>query len=173
MSERDGRTVAESDSETEGQENVEAGGTIGARVNAKTRETTGARGDADLGTRAFERLKPVLLVAVGGFAGAVLRHAVAVALPGGFPWGTLAVNVTGSFALGVLLFEATVAGRLSAETRLVLGTGLLSSFTTYSTFAVQTAALSPMLAVANVAANYALGFAAVLAGRAAVEEVSG
>jgi len=173
MSERDGRTVAESDSETEGQENVEAGGLTGARVNAKTRETTGVRGDADLRTRALERLKPALLVAVGGFAGAVLRHAVAVALPGGFPWGTLAVNVTGSFALGVLLFEATVAGRLSAETRLVLGTGLLSSFTTYSTFAVQTAALSPMLAVANVAANYALGFAAVLAGRAAVEEVSG
>ncbi|WP_246045761.1 fluoride efflux transporter CrcB [Halorussus ruber] len=117
-------------------------------------------------------MEPILLVAVGGFTGAVCRHAVSVALPGGFPWGTLAVNVAGSFALGVLLFEAKLADRLSAETRLVLGTGFLSSFTTYSTFAVQTAALSPTLAVANVAANYALGFAAVLAGRAVVRSLA-
>jgi CrcB protein len=155
MSERDGRATAESSSTVE------------------VAETTPEQGDVDLRTRALERLKPLLLVAVGGFAGAVLRHAVAAALPGGFPWGTLAVNVAGSFALGGLLFEAKLTGRLSAETRLVLGTGLLSSFTTYSTFAVQTASLSPTLAVANVGANYALGFAAVLAGRAAVEEVSG
>jgi CrcB protein len=121
---------------------------------------------------ALERLKPLLLVAVGGFAGAVLRHAVAVALPGGFPWGTLAVNVAGSFALGVLLFEAKLAGRLSSETRLVLGTGFLSSFTTYSTFALQTASLSPELAVANVGANYALGFLAVVAGRSTVRSLA-
>ncbi|UPW02272.1 fluoride efflux transporter CrcB [Halorussus gelatinilyticus] len=122
--------------------------------------------------RSLERLKPLLLVAVGGFAGAIARHAVAVALPGGFPWGTLAVNVLGSFALGVLLFEATVTGRLGPETRLVLGTGFLSSFTTYSTFALQTAALSPRWAVANVAANYALGFLAVVAGRIAVRSLA-
>ena len=121
--------------------------------------------------RALERLEPLLLVAVGGFAGAVLRHAAAVALPGGFPWGTLGVNVAGSFALGVLLYEAELTGRLGARTRLLLGTGFLSSFTTYSTFAVQTAALAPALAVANVGANYALGFAAVLAGRAAVRSL--
>ena len=121
----------------------------------------------------LERMKPVLLVAVGGFAGAVLRHAATVALPGGFPWGTLAVNVAGSFALGILLYEARLAGRLSPGTRLLVGTGFLSSFTTYSTFAVETAALSPTLAVANVGANYALGFAAVLAGRAVVREVAG
>nr|WP_240147631.1 MULTISPECIES: CrcB family protein [Halorussus] len=116
-------------------------------------------------------MEPALLVAVGGFAGAALRHAAAVALPGGFPWGTLAVNVAGSFALGVLLYEARLTGQLGARTRLVLGTGFLSSFTTYSTFAVQTAALAPPLAVANAAANYALGFAAVLVGHAAVRSV--
>lgn len=130
-----------------------------------------AQGNADSEAHPLRRLVPILLVAVGGLAGTVLRHAVAVALPGGFPWWTLAVNVAGSFALGVLFFEEKLAGRLSAETRLVLGTGFLSSFTTYSTFAVQTTALSPMLAVANVGANYALGFAGVLAGRAAVEGV--
>ena len=118
----------------------------------------------------LQQLKPILLVAVGGFAGATLRYAVTVALPGGFPWGTLAVNVAGSFALGVLLYEARLAGRLGRRTRLLVGTGFLSSFTTYSTFAAETAALSPILAAANVGANYALGFAAVLAGRAVVRQ---
>jgi len=115
---------------------------------------------------ALERAEPLLLIAVGGFVGAALRHAVAVALPAGtLPWGTLAANVLGSFALGVLLYEKRLTGALSAETRLVVGTGFLSSFTTYSTFAVETATLAPPLAAANVAANYALGFAAVLCGR--------
>ncbi|WP_158055352.1 fluoride efflux transporter CrcB [Halorussus halophilus] len=120
----------------------------------------------------LSRLEPGLLVAVGGFAGAISRYGVAVVLPGGFPWGTLAVNVVGSFVLGVLLYEARLLGLLSEKTRLVLGTGFLSSFTTYSTFAVQTVALSPTMAVANVAANYVLGFAAVLAGRAAVRRAN-
>jgi CrcB protein len=119
-------------------------------------------------THALKRAEPVLLVAVGGFVGATSRHAVALALPGGFPWGTLAVNVAGSFALGVLLYEARIADLLSAETRLVVGTGFLSSFTTYSTFAVQTASLPPTLAVANVAANYVLGLLAVLSARRVV-----
>jgi CrcB protein len=116
----------------------------------------------------LHQLKSALFVAVGGFTGAVLRYAVTVALPGGFPWGTLAVNVAGSFALGALLFEARLTGRLGRRARLLVGTGFLSSFTTYSTFAAETAALSPTLVVANVGANYAVGFAAVLAGRSVV-----
>jgi len=119
-----------------------------------------------------ERLGPFALVAVGGFAGAVLRYVVSVALPAGFPWGTLAVNVLGSFALGALVYEARLVGRIGPRARLVFGTGFLSSFTTYSTFAVETAALSPALAVANVGANYALGLAAVVAGRAVATGVS-
>lgn len=115
---------------------------------------------------ALARAEPLLLIAVGGFVGAALRYAVALALPTGFPWGTLAVNVAGSFALGVLLYEAHLADLLSPETRLVVGTGFLSSFTTYSTFAVETVAMDPALAGVNVLANYVLGFAAVLAGRA-------
>ncbi|QLH80180.1 fluoride efflux transporter FluC [Halosimplex pelagicum] len=125
---------------------------------------------------ALARLEPLALVAVGGFAGAALRYALALALPGTFPWGTLAVNGLGSFALGVVLYERHFADALSAETRLVVGTGFLSSFTTYSTFAVETtrlagsagpelAASGPTLAAANVAANYAVGIAGVLCGR--------
>ncbi|WP_459193065.1 fluoride efflux transporter FluC [Halosimplex sp. J119] len=115
------------------------------------------------------RVRPLALVGVGGFAGAAARHLVALALPGAVPWGTLAANALGSFLLGVVLYERRFGGALSAETRLIVGTGFLSSFTTYSTFAAETAGLAggqaPVLAVANVAANYGLGFAGVLCGR--------
>jgi CrcB protein len=119
---------------------------------------------------ALRRLEPLLLVAVGGFVGAVARWAVAEALPTGtLPYGTLAANVAGSFLLGVLLYESRLVGALSPETRYVLGTGFCSSFTTYSTFAVETAGLATgaggTLAVANVALNYALGFLAVVCGQ--------
>ncbi|WP_135365125.1 fluoride efflux transporter FluC [Halosimplex halophilum] len=126
--------------------------------------------------RAPTRLEPLALVAVGGFAGAALRYAVALALPGAFPWGTLAANGLGSLALGVLLYERRFADAVSAETRLVVGTGFLSSFTTYSAFAAETTALAgtggPTLAAANVAANYAVGIAGVLCGRRVARWVS-
>ena len=122
--------------------------------------------DTTEGARPLERAGPLVLVALGGFVGAIARHALAVSLPtAGLPWGTLAANVLGAFALGVLLYEARLSGMLSPETRLVVGTGFLSSFTTYSTFAVETAGLAPAFAVANVAANYVLGFLAVVCGR--------
>ncbi|MCU4802522.1 CrcB family protein [Halobacteria archaeon HArc-gm2] len=117
------------------------------------------------------QVRPVALVAIGGVLGAVARHAVTVSLPTAAisvpsaVLGTLVVNVVGSFALGVVLSEARLATALSAETRLVVGTGFLASFTTYSTFAVETASLSPRLAVVNVAGNYALGFLAVVVGQ--------
>jgi CrcB protein len=120
----------------------------------------------------LERARQFALVAIGGFLGAVLRHAVAVALPAAFPWGTLIANVGGTFLLGLLLSERHVADRLSAETRLIAGTGFCSSFTTYSTFAVETTQLSPELAALNVGANYTLGFLAVLLGQVVARWVS-
>ena len=116
-------------------------------------------------THALRRLEPVVLIAVGGFAGAILRQAITAGLPNAV-LGTLVVNALGSFALGIVLYEKRLANLLSTETRLIVGTGFLSSFTTYSTFAVQTAGLSPAWAVGNILANYALGVAGVLAGRA-------
>jgi CrcB protein len=105
----------------------------------------------------MDRLDP-LLVAAGGFVGAVARYAVGLLLPA--TAGTVAVNVAGSFVLGLLV--ATVPGR---RTQVLVGTGLLSSFTTYSTFAVETAALAPTAAAANVGATYLFGVAAAVAGR--------
>ncbi|MFC6726934.1 CrcB family protein [Halobium palmae] len=105
----------------------------------------------------MERLVRFGLVAAGGFAGAALRYAVGLALPGA-P-STLVVNVLGSFALGALVTSVA-----DERVRLVLATGLLSSFTTYSTFAVQTTALGPFWGSANVIANYAFGFVAAYLG---------
>lgn len=113
-------------------------------------------------------VETIVLVGIGGFAGSNLRYFVGSLVPG--LQGTLVVNALGSFALGFLLYEAMHLGLLADETKLAATTGFLSSFTTYSTFAVQTA-LTPEWAVANVAASYALGFGGVLLARRTVDVV--
>ena len=67
-------------------------------------------------------------VALGGALGAALRHLSVLALPA--PWGTLAVNVAGSFAIGLL------AMRLSPALAPFLITGVLGGFTTFSAFSL-------------------------------------
>lgn len=117
-------------------------------------------------------LEAVVLIAIGGFAGSNLRYFVARVLPGA--GGTLLVNVAGSFALGFILYEALYSNIITERARLVLTTGFLSSLTTYSTFALQTALLgSPIWMLANVLVTYALGFSGVLAGRALARRVDG
>lgn len=116
------------------------------------------------------RIEALALVALGGFAGANARFAVSAAFPG--LRGTLVANVLGSFALGLVLYASQFGAGLSERTRLGVATGFLSSFTTYSTFALQTAT-APTWALANVGATYALGFAAVFAGRAVAGRLGG
>ena len=106
-----------------------------------------------------------LLVAAGGFFGAVSRHGVSVVLPESFPWGTLVVNVCGAFILGLVVYTTRTDGGVSDGVRLVFSTGFISSFTTYSTFAGETVSLNPTLAAVNIVGNYALGFLAVLLAR--------
>lgn len=79
--------------------------------------------------------------------------------------GTLFVNAVGSFVLGFVLYEAKYSGLLAEQTHWVGATGFLSSFTTYSAFALQTARAQPVLMIGNVAATYALGFSGVFLGR--------
>lgn len=118
------------------------------------------------------RSRTLALVAVGGFAGANARWVLGVVLARLLGPGeaasllpTLAANVTGAFALGALLTVAA-AGRLRAATKAVAATGFLSSYTTYSTFAVESALTgTPALLAGNVVANYALGFAGAIVGR--------
>lgn len=86
------------------------------------------------------------LVALGGFVGALARYAVSRLLPGspdGFPVATFVTNLSGALLLGLLV--AVLArdpsgredGRSVGRARLLLGTGLLGAFTTYSTLAVE------------------------------------
>ena len=107
-------------------------------------------------------------VAAGGFAGALCRHAVAVAVPATFPWGTLAANAAGAFLLGLVVYGAAARGPLPVAARRFVATGFLSSFTTYSTFAGETLALGGRSAAAYVAATYGLGLLAVLLARGVV-----
>jgi fluoride exporter len=92
-------------------------------------------------------LEPDLLalVALGGAAGALLRHAVEVwapaSPPGSFPWPVFAVNVSGAFALGLLHGYVPAHPRMPRRVRALLGVGLLGGFTTYSTYSEQARAL--------------------------------
>ncbi|MBL6732973.1 MAG: fluoride efflux transporter CrcB [Candidatus Poseidonia sp.] len=98
------------------------------------------------------------LVGLGGACGAVLRYAVSVSLPSeGFPWATLTVNLVGSLMLGAL--TALVATQaMSEQHALLLGIGVLGSFTTLSTFSVEAVTL------ANEAKWASLGAYVVLTG---------
>lgn len=83
----------------------------------------------------------VAIVALGGAVGSVLRHLVGLGASRffgpAFPMGTLAVNVAGSFAMGILV--EVIARRFggSVELRLLLATGLLGGFTTFSSYALE------------------------------------
>ncbi|WP_254543148.1 fluoride efflux transporter CrcB [Halomarina pelagica] len=114
-------------------------------------------------------LDPAQLVGLGGVLGAVARHLVSEAVDvEWFPLGTLAVNVLGSFALGLLAF-----GGWGNDVVLLLGTGACGSFTTFSSFSFQTVRLweagdrarSAVNALGNLAgALVALGLAWLVAG---------
>ena len=81
----------------------------------------------------------VVAVALGGVLGSLARWAVGLLAPippGGFPWGTLGVNVLGSLLMGVLVVVVTEVRETHPLVRPFFGTGVLGGFTTFSTFAV-------------------------------------
>ena len=112
-----------------------------------------------------------LLIFLGGGAGAVLRHAVngvALRLVGpAWPAGTFAVNVLGSFAMG-LLVGWLVRNNVPSELRLTLATGLLGGFTTFSAFSLDAVNLWQRGEIASAAlyvgASVTLSLAASAAG---------
>jgi CrcB protein len=78
------------------------------------------------------------LVALAGAMGAVTRYRVGVAVGvRGFPWTTLAINLSGSFVLALLL-AGPAATRWSATTSIAIGVGFLGAYTTFSTFSNET-----------------------------------
>jgi fluoride exporter len=103
--------------------------------------------------------------------GTGLRLAIDVALPGepdGFPWGTLLVNVAGSFLLGSLVSTLWTRPRTPSWIKAGLGAGLLGAFTTFSAVMVSLVALTTsgqwMLAAGYVIASVVLGLAAAALG---------
>lgn len=115
-------------------------------------------------------LETILLIAMGGALGANMRYFVSTVVPG--LGGTLIANVLGCFFLGFLIYEAKYTSLIAERSLVVFGTGFLSSFTTYSTFALESVQAPLLFGVANVAASYALGFTAVLIGRSAAARIT-
>ena len=86
-----------------------------------------------------------LWIAAGGAAGASMRHLVNVIatrqLGHGFPWGTMMVNIAGSFIMGMLITLMALKWNTSQEIRAFLTTGMLGGFTTFSAFSLDFATL--------------------------------
>ncbi|EFW92274.1 integral membrane protein [Haladaptatus paucihalophilus DX253] len=120
-------------------------------------------------THPLARVESIVLIAIGGLAGSNLRY-FTESLFGGMH-GILIVNAIGSFVLGFVLYETLYSGVLANETRAVVSTGFLSSFTTYSTFVLQSAQAAPIWLALNVIANYTLGFSGVFLGRSLARHV--
>lgn len=112
-----------------------------------------------------------LYIAVGGAVGAALRYLISgwtyAILGTSFPWGTLVVNLIGSFLIG-LLWQLFADAAVSPNTRILILTGGLGAFTTFSTFALESLNLfrdgDIELGLANVLVSNLLGIALVFLG---------
>lgn len=114
-----------------------------------------------------------LLVGAGGFAGAICRYAVGLWTPriigsAAFPWGTVAVNISGCLVIGLLLGMAEQRHIVGSGVRLVVVVGFLGGFTTFSAFGYETFVLLREgrngAALASVTLQPAFGIAAAALG---------
>lgn len=111
-----------------------------------------------------------LWVGAGGFAGAIARYAVdlAVGRRGTVPWSTFAVNVSGTFVLGVVVAAVAQRWLPGSPARLAVTTGFLGAYTTFSTFMLESMTLAEdgagWTAAAYVAGSIAAGVGAIVAG---------
>lgn len=122
----------------------------------------------------------VLLVALGAMVGAPVRYyadtIIQHRLGSVFPWGTLAVNVTGSLVFGVLVGGAA-AGGINPGLLSVAGVGFCGALTTYSTFGYETVRLtdsgSALYALLNILLSLAAGLTAAWLGLAIAQSIWG
>ena len=117
-------------------------------------------------------MRAYLIVFLGAGLGGALRHGVNLAaarlLGTGFPFGTFAVNVLGSLAMGLLAEYFALRGDASQSWRLFLTTGILGGFTTFSAFSLDAALLwergEALLALLYVAGSVALAIGGLFLG---------
>ncbi|MBT2484487.1 CrcB family protein [Microbacterium sp. ISL-108] len=117
------------------------------------------------------RLRALLLVAAGGTVGTAARLGLGFAIPqtDGFPLAVFVANVVGALLIGVLAARPFRAldEPAAADLRLLVGTGMLGGFTTYSAFTTSTVSLwldAPLLASVYAVGSLALGLAAAAFG---------
>ena len=116
----------------------------------------------------------LLLIGIGGFAGAIARFLVDGAVMdragAGFPWGTLVINVSGSFVLGVVFALTAERAILPADIRGPLMIGFLGAYTTFSTWMLESWRLieggAYVAALANLGGSVVVGLVALIAGLA-------
>ncbi len=116
--------------------------------------------------------RSILLVAIGGLIGSVLRYLAAIAFStqttSSFPFATLTVNVIGCFAIGVIFALSEKGNILTPEWRIFLTTGFCGGFTTFSSFSYESIKLlqdGQFLSLsANVILSVLLGLAATYLG---------
>jgi len=114
----------------------------------------------------------IIWIALGGAAGATSRHLVSLwamrLLGTGLPWGTLLVNVAGSFVMGAFIELLALRFQGSLELRLAIATGFLGGFTTFSAFSLDFAVMwqrgDVAWAVAYAAASVFLSIGALFLG---------
>lgn len=119
-------------------------------------------------------------IALGGALGAVGRYLVSTWLYDKgdfiFPWGTFAVNILGSFFLGLIYVLGTEKLIISPNVRAFLAVGFIGAFTTFSTFSLETLNIIKdgefKLALLNVFGSFVLGLLAVWLGTAAAGYLS-
>jgi CrcB protein len=115
---------------------------------------------------------PLLLVALGGALGSMARYGAAAGVnrwaQSPFPWGTLFVNIVGSFLIGLIMVLLMKAGEWRESSRLLLVTGVMGGFTTFSSFSWETWKLIEdgrlALALGNVLLSVAICLVATMAG---------
>jgi len=113
-------------------------------------------------------------IGMGGFVGAVLRYLTNnlfqnITRSTGFPYGTLIVNIIGSFIIGLLFFYFESNSSIAPQTKAFALVGVMGAFTTFSTFSNETFALfqggEVMRTMMNMGAHGLLGLLAVWSGR--------
>ena len=115
---------------------------------------------------------PIVVVGIGGFAGAVVRYVldarISAATSGAFPWGTLVINLSGSFVIGLLFALITERAAFPAEWRAPLMIGFVGSYTTFSTLTLESWRMIEdgawLAAGGNLLGSMALGMVAVIGG---------